>query len=286
MNILHDFDGSLLANEDKFNDDFFKRFRLKKRKVQLGDVMEKEYSFPTFYGDVTCAQAIFLCSYAEALKLMPHEKIKPVRALKNRAVLAISCYEYKNVMGVPPYNEIALTIAVEVDKKKSPILLPLMFDNYSGYYVFSMPVTSRENCLRGNYIWGLPKVMQEIDVNIDGDEAVVVGREIDGREYFRLRVPKAGSPKKMDVTSYLYTKLNGKILKARTDFKGDFLITKNMGVLLNPNTIPGKPFLTLGDTPCGNQIKALKVDPMPLQLRYVEHMDSCFDFYDENYELK
>ena len=36
-----------------------------------------------------------------------------------RAVLGISCYEYKHVLGIPPYNEIAFTIAVEVDKEKA-----------------------------------------------------------------------------------------------------------------------------------------------------------------------
>jgi hypothetical protein len=286
MKILHEFDGSLLANEDKFQDDFFKRFTLQKRKIQLTDKLAKEYSFPTFYSDVTCAQAIFLCSYDEALKLMPHEKIKPVRALKNRAVLAISAYEYKNAMGIPPYNEIAFTIAVEADKPNSPVLLPLMFNNYSGYYVFSMPVTSSENCLRGNNIWGLPKVAQEIDIDVSGDEAVIACRETDGREYFHLRVPKAGKPTLMDETTYLFTKLNGKIHKARTAFKGDFRINKNMGVLLKPALVPEKIFLTLGDTPCGNVIKKLDVSPTPLQLRYVEHMNACFDFYDENYELK
>lgn len=286
MKILNDFDASLLQNDNKFTDDFFKRFDLKKHKIQLNNSVEKEYSFPTFYGDVTCSQAIFLCSYDEALKLMPHEKIKPVRALKGRAVLAISTYEYKNVMGIPPYNEVAFTIAVEADKKKNPALLPLIFNNYSGYYVFSMPVTSRENCIRGNNIWGLPKVTQEIDIDVTGKEAVTVCRETDGREYFRLRVPKAGKPTKMDETTYLYTRLNGKILKARTDFKGDFTINKNMGVLLKPDTVPEKPFLTFGDTPCGNALRKLKIDPTPLQLRYVEHMNSCFDFYDENYELR
>ncbi|MFB0920199.1 MAG: acetoacetate decarboxylase family protein [Oscillospiraceae bacterium] len=286
MKILSDFDATLLQNDDKFEDAFFKRFSLKKHSVRLSDSIEKDYSFPTFYGDVTCSQAIFLCSYEEALKLMPHEKIKPVRALKGRAVLAISCYEYKNVMGIPPYNEVALTIAVQADKTRNPVLLPLMFNNYSGYYVFSMPVTSRENCIRGNTIWGLPKVTQEIDIDISGDEAVTVCREADGTEYFRLRVPKAGKLTKMDETTYLYTKLNGKILKARTDFKGDFAISKNMGVLLKPEKSPDKPFLTLSDTPCGKAIKKLKIDPTPLQLRYVEHMNSCFDFYDETYELR
>ncbi len=286
MKVLNDFDASLLPNNSKFEDDFFKRFDLKTHKIKLNDQIEKEYSFPTFYGDVTCAQAIFLCSYDEALKLMPHEKIKPVRALKNRAVLAISAYEYKNVMGIPPYNEVAFTIAVEVDKKRNPALLPLIFNNYSGYYVFSMPVTSRENCIRGNNIWGLPKVTQEIDVDVTGEEAVTVCCEADGREYFRLRVPKAGKPTKMDETTYLYSKLNGKILKSRTDFKGDFTISKNMGVLLKPDTVPEKPFLTVGSSPCGKYLSKLKIDPTPLQLRYVEHMNSCFNFYDQNYELK
>ena len=285
MKILETFDETLLANEEKFQDEFYKRFNLVKRKVQLTETIEKEYQFPTLYGDVTCAQAIFLCSYEAALKLMPHDKIKPVRALKNKAVLAISCYEYKNVLGIPPYNEIAFTLAVEVDKAKSPVLLPLMFNNFSGYHVFSMPVTSQENCLRGNNIWGLPKVTQEIDIDASGAEAVITAYE-DGVEYFSLRVPKAGKPTVMDEQTFLYSKLNGRILKAETNFKGDFLIAKNMGVLLNPNKTPVKPFIQFGDTPCGTLLKNMQICPTPLQLRYVEHMTACFDFYDESYELK
>jgi hypothetical protein len=285
MKVLNDFDGSLLSNEDKFRHEFFSRFTLKKRLVRLGGEMEKEYFFPTLYGDVTCAQAIFLCSYEEALKIMPHPKIKPVRALSDRAVFAISCYEYKNVLGIPPYNEIAFTIAVEVDKAKSPVLLPLMFNSYSGYYVFLMPVTSRENCLRGNHIWGLPKVTQEVDIDSSGGEVRVSCREEDGTEYFRLRVPKAGKPVAMDETTYLFTKLDGRVLKAKTVFAGDFLIAKNLGVLLNPSKKPREDYLSLGDSPSGAMIKRLRVDPAPLQLRYVEHMNSCFDFYDESWNI-
>lgn len=285
MKILDTFDTTLLANEDKFQDDFYKRFKLVPRKIQLTEDIEKEYQFPTFYGDVTCAQAIFLCSYDAACDLMPHGKIKPVRALKNRAVMAVSCYEYKNVLGIPPYNEIAFTLAVEVDKPKSRKLLPLILNNYSGYYVFSMPVTSRENCLRGNNIWGLPKVTQEIDIDVSGSEALISAFE-DGVEYFSLRVPKAGKATAMDENTYLFSKLNGKILKAETNFKGNFNISKNMGVLLNPSKAPDKPFLRLGATPCGEVLKKLQIDPTPLQLRYVEHMTACFDFYDESYELK
>jgi len=216
---------------------------------------------------------------------MPHPSVKPVRATKKHAVLAVSCYEYKNVLGIPPYNEIAFTIAVDVEKSKSPVLLPLMTNKFSGYFVFSMPVTSKENCLRGNVIWGLPKVTQEIDIDSSGDEALVTAFE-DGKEYFRLRVPKKGKRTKMDQTTYLYPKLKGVVHKAQTNFKGDFLIAKNLGVLLNPKKVPPKPFLTIGDTSCGRVLKDLRLCPMPLQLRYVEHMNACFDYYDESYELK
>ena len=286
MKITTEFNADLLDNNDKFTDDFFGRFTPVKRKVQLGDVMEKEYSFPTFYGDVTCAQAIFLCSYDAALKLMPHEKVKPIRARKDRAVLAIACYEYKNVMGIPPYNEIALMIAVDVDKAKNPVLMPLIKNNYSGYYVFSMPVTSYENCLRGNHIWGLPKVTEEIDVDTSGDEAVIVCRDENNKEYFRLRVPKKGKPTAMDETTFLFSKHDGEINKAQTSFVGNFAITKNMGVLLNPKKSPDNPYLTLADSPSGKAISDLDISPMPLQLRYAEHMNACFDYYDESYELK
>ena len=286
MNILNEFDKTLLQNEEKFSDPFFKRFNLKRRKIKLGDIMEKEYAFPTFYGDVTCAQAIYLCSYDKALALMPHSKIKPIRMPGGRAVLAISCYEYKNVMGVAPYNEIAFTIAVDVDKAKSPMLMPVLKNTNSGFYVFSMPVTSRENCLRGNYIWGLPKVTQKIDMSSEGEECIIKAYEDDGTEYFSMKVPKGGKLKEFDTTTYLFSQLNGKILKAETNFKADMNINMYIKTLLSKKAKPEKEFLYLSDSKSGSALKALDISPLPLQFRYGEHMNSCFDFYDESYNLK
>jgi len=90
----------------------------------------------------------------------------------------------------------------------------------------------------------------------------------------------------MDETTYLFPKLKGVVHRAQTNFTGDFLIDKNLGVLLNPGKKPAKPFITIGDTACGSVLKNLRISPTPLQLRYVEHMMACFDYYDESYELK
>ena len=46
-----------------------------------------------------------------------------------------------------------------------------------GYYVFSMPVTSLENQIRGTTIWGLPKVVEEIDIATDSDRCRTVARD-------------------------------------------------------------------------------------------------------------
>jgi hypothetical protein len=166
-----DFDEKVLDNADKFQDEFYKRFKLRHapQPLQLNDKIAKNYLFPTFYGDVTSAIAIFFCSYSKAEKIMLHPKIKPVNMTKGRSLVVFSCYGYKNILGVAPYNEIAMTIPVLVDPAVNIPILPMLMKGFPrfGYYVFSMPVTSLENQIRGVKIWGLPKVVQEIDIHED-----------------------------------------------------------------------------------------------------------------------
>ncbi|MCK7515367.1 MAG: acetoacetate decarboxylase family protein [Desulfobacterales bacterium] len=110
-----------------------------------------------------------MCSYEKAAALIAEQlspRIVPVRMTKGRALVAFSCYEYKNVMGVRPYNEIAIAIPVMVDPCCNVPVLPMVTDSFSrfGYYIAGMPVTSKENTIRGRTIWGLPKVTQDIDI--------------------------------------------------------------------------------------------------------------------------
>ena len=131
----------------------------------MSEDVSKQYVFPTFYADVTCAIAIFLCDYSRALASMPHPSMQPVKMPGGRSVVLFSCYEYKSVLGIAPYNEIAMTIPIMVGGGWSPPILPLVVDfERKGYHVFSMPVTSPQNQLRGTRIWGLPKIVEAIAV--------------------------------------------------------------------------------------------------------------------------
>jgi hypothetical protein len=277
----------LLDNRALFTDPFYDRFTLRTapRPLSLAPGIEKDYLFPTFYGDVTCAMAIFLCPYDRAAALMPHPRMRPVRLTRGCAAVAFSCYIYNQVLGVPPYNEIAMTIPVQVDPRLSVPVLPLVtpwFKNF-GYYVFSMPVTSLENQIRGQEIWGLPKVVQEIDISEAAGECVTTAMEEDGTPYFTLRVPTSGTPADFDVRSNLYTRLGDRLLQSETAFKARFQVTKYPAVLRKAAAPPPNPVLILGDTPSGRVLRDLALEPQPFQFRFARGMASCFDLPNPEY---
>jgi hypothetical protein len=273
-------DQGLVDNAASFTDRFFQRFEVQPAPVplELAEGLSKTYSFPTFYADVTCAIAIFLCDSGRAAAILPHPSMKPVKMPGGRSVVLLSCYEYKNVMNIPPYNEIAMTIPIMVDAGYAPPLLPLVMDfKKKGYYVFSMPVTSLENQIRGTKIWGLPKIVEEIEISTKGDHCTTVARDESGEVYFELSVPKAGSSKHFDETGFLYSMLDGELLKSQTNFKGDFEVNTNASLLWNKGQPAKAPALKLGSSSRADVLKSLEIEEVAFQFRYAASMNSCFD---------
>jgi hypothetical protein len=200
-----------------------------------------------------------------------------------------SCYEYKNVMNVAPYNEIAMTIPVLAgDGMNIPVLPMLMSGAFSGfgYYVFAMPVTSKENQIRGRSIWGLPKETHEIDVVERDGHCVTVARDEKGQPYFELQVPMEGTPTAFDVQGKLFSKLDGRIVRAETNFKGDFKVTKNMGALFAKGARPDRTYLTIHDRPASRILRSLDVEEQPFQFRYTRGMSAAFDLPEAGYTLE
>ncbi len=270
---------TLLDNAATFTDPFFQRFQQAPKAIALTDDVTKTYAFPTFYGDVTCAMAIFLCDYAAAQAVLPHPAMKPVRMTRGRSLVVLSCYNYKNVMGIPAYNEIAMTIPVLAGPGRDWPVLPMLAGGLFpqvGYYVFGMPVTSKENQLRGNNIWGLPKVTHEIEMATDGGDCVTVAKEPDATPYFTLRVPMAGVATDFDTNGWIYSKLGDRYLRSQTNFKGTFNVTKHMGALVRKGTTPDRPYLQIGDSPSAAILRQLQIEAQPFQFRYAQTLNSTF----------
>jgi len=268
-------------NVSEFNSPFYNRFNLRKneRPLLLTDRISKDFVFPTFYKNVSCGIGIFMCNYQAALALLPHSAMRPVRMPGNRAVVIFSCYEYRTVMNMRPYNEIAMTIPILMGPGLSLPVLPLIskvFKNF-GYHVFSMPVTSEENRLRGQKLWGIPKVTERIDIVQTGGYSTTVAFDQSDKEYFRLDVPMDGSPTAFDETGHLYTVLDGQVLKAQTSFKGQFNVNKHMGLLFSKGKKSERPLLTLGNSPRAEALKKLEIEESVFQTRWCLSMEACFD---------
>lgn len=278
----------LLANEAEFSDAFFQQFVLRsaKQPLKLTDSISKDYQFPTLYGNVTCAIGIFLCDYKKAQAMLPHPKMKPISMPKGRALVTFSCYEYQSVRGVAPYNEIAMTIPVMIDPSINVPVLPVIMDSLFkkfGYYVFHMPVTSLENRIRGNDIWGLPKVVDTINIKVEQNISKTSAIDEWGNEYFSLSVPTTGKATDFDVKSNIYSKLGNNLLQSPTQFKAQFNVNKYMNRLWQKGgKDPG--LLTLGKGPYGDLLRTLEIDPQPFQFRYAAHMNACFHLPNEDYQ--
>ena len=273
-------EADLVDNSDFFTDPFFRRFKLRSAPtpLKLKEGLFRNYLFPTFYGDVTCAIAIFMCDYNRAKAMMPHPSMTPVRMPRGRTVVVFSCYEYRNVMNLSPYNEIAMTIPVMVNSCFSPPVLPLLINfKKKGYYVFSMPVTSLENQIRGIKIWDLPKVVEEIDISTSGNYYTTVAKDKDGEVYFELSIPKLGRPRHFDETSFLYNINNSNLQKSQMSFIGNFNMNSNFSLLWNKGIKTDTSVLKLGDSPRAAALTELQIEQIPFQTRFANSMNSCLD---------
>ena len=277
------------SDDTVFKNDFFNQFELKPsdKPIELSKSIKRTYNFPTFYADVTCSVGIFMCSYNKAKELIAknlHPKISPVKMTKGRALIAFSCYEYKNVMGVLPYNEIAVAIPIMVNTSFNPPILPMLMSSFDhfGYYIAAMPVTSYENQLRGNKIWGLPKVSHDIDIYSENDLCVTKAFEENGENYLTLKLPKTGKKTAIDVSSNLYSKLDNQILQSPTSFKSTFNVNKNTSLLFNKSSKNDFDYIKIGNTQSAQFLQELEIEKTPFQTRYTEGMSSCFDLPKKN----
>jgi len=273
----------LLDNKSAFTNAFFSGIpqRTAPAPLELCEGISKDYLFPTFYGDVSCALAIFHCDYEAARAILPDSRIEPVKMTGGRSLVILSCYEYRNVEGIAPYNEIVMNIPVVTRGSMNiPVVTMLLGDKLKsfGYYVFHMPVTSLENRIRGHKIWGLPKEVERIDIDIEGGQSVTRAYQDSESPYMELRVPTVGGSKQtFDVKSTIYSRLGDDLLQSTTQFRGDFSVTKNMKTLIGSSGKPAMPSLTLGEGESADKLKSLKIEEQAFQFRYTPSMSACFD---------
>ncbi|MCT2138640.1 hypothetical protein BHE97_07820 [Aeromicrobium sp. PE09-221] len=269
------------TDDPAFADPFFARQRQRPATYRLTDEIEREYLFPTFYGDVTTAAAVFGADLTAARSLVRDRLgpgVRPVCLDRRRAAVAVAAYDYRSVRQIPPYHEMAVVIPVQVGGRWHPPLLPLLLQRRFGSFghlVVDMPVTSRENQLRGNRIWNLPKTTRRVDIAQDADALVATAFGEDGAPYLQLRVPtRTGTTAHSESSVWIYSRLDGALVRSRSRLSGD--LAKHTS-LRPPRAGRQTASAAIGDGAEAATLRTLGIDGPPLHWYHGSGLSSSFD---------
>lgn len=173
------------------------------RTFDLPAIGPRTYKFPTVFEDVQALVGLAFVPHDAALRWLP-EPLQVVRLPTGRALLMVTFQDLKKPTGMAPYQEASLAI------------LSTAPGGARGFHVLTMPVTSRENHARGNFIFGYPKEMA--DIRIEDDERGLRGSvHMEGAHLFSASVSRGlGIPRTLSVPSRHIQRLRGELVTVST----------------------------------------------------------------------
>ena len=218
------------------------------------EILGKKYRFPLRFYDYTGIVGVFPADATKVKELLPSEKLIPYQPEANVALVALAGYEYKNVDGLAPYNEFAITILTTYKKNPEDA-------GELGYYVLHLPVTTEEARVLGIEMWGFPKFLADI-IFTHNEESVVCNVQADGKDIISMEAKQiATEPTVLDI--YDYTIKNGEIAKTLVSFRGEY----------GTSTSPQGASCVLGNHPISEQLRKIGIGEKSIQYRYSQELN-------------
>ncbi len=243
-----------------FDNAFFKKFPQAESSFIDDEGSEKKYLFPTFYEGSRAMMAAFTCSWKKAQAQLP-KGCYPTPGGLGKAVAIVSAFEYNNVQGMDPYNEILFGFPVVQVPAGS--LVPK-----SGFYVARLVVDQPDNVQRGKHLWGMSKSLGEFKFyDRDGSRVCELWRN--GRMGLKFEVPRQGRSRTFEECRYLISVKGGEILRSRSCMSGRRIEARNGGNI------------TLGADPMAAELKGLGVASEPIFTRYMPNMNQTLNLASE-----
>jgi hypothetical protein len=256
-----------IDNGDLFDSGFFQKFdgQAVQATMDIDNGLQKQYEFPTRYRGVTFAAAIFLADYNKVVANIGDKSLYPISLGFNRTILVLSSYRYNQVNGIPAYNEVV--ISVPVNRYKESRSIHSFLTKFCEYEmrVLRMPVTSKENLLRGRYFWGINKTLEAIDLSTDDRMYKTQVFDTEGQRHFTWQVPMDGQKKDA----------NRRISLALTDQEASSAISEVKGEVFT-NLLPNNAPLATQDTDFGRWLDGLVIKNEPLMTQFGIGMSSVF----------
>ena len=150
---------------------------------------EGEVQLPICYFDASHYMALFRVDAARAGAQLQGVPLEPV-LVSRKAVAILSFFKYRDT-ALGPYHEVGLALLV-TPRGQAPALgsfndlLQQTRNEALGSYVLDLPVTTAPAKAAGCEIWGYPKFVAQLPIDLDGDGFRAEVLDPDGRRIMKL----------------------------------------------------------------------------------------------------
>lgn len=124
---------------------------------------------PLFFPALSAMAAVFTASSAEARRLLPDPRMRPVEVAPGRCLLTVAALEYRE-SDLGAYHEVAIALPIAFGGVAPAALDALRqgVGKVQSTHVWQLPVTTRTACDAGVDLFGFPKSVAEIGFHREG----------------------------------------------------------------------------------------------------------------------
>ncbi len=155
---------------------------------------EGRVELPIIYRDATATTAVFAVEPDAARRLLEPSGLVPLIFRRRRAAVAISWFDYRDT-SIGPYHELSIAVLAHhpLDEPRYPLLGVLRGRGVVGGHILHLPVTTQIACAGGRELWGYPKFVAEMPIEMTSGrmQAALVH---EGQRVLSMRVPVPGGP--------------------------------------------------------------------------------------------
>jgi hypothetical protein len=229
-------------------------------------IQGREVRLPCLVRDATAAVGYYLVSAKATQRLIAPSGLRVAHVLPGRTMCTIGAMNYKDG-DLGTYYEIAVTFFVhEPGARPLPLIgtpIGFMRGNIAAY-IHRLPVNGEFTCEAGRSIWGFPKVVTDISLEMRGDEEAATLR-VDGEHVLTQTMSTRGARSFPTREQVSYSMLDGARYRTPSTMSGEAIAARFRGATL-----------TLGSHPIAQELHSLGIGERALFSTYIGRMRGEF----------
>jgi hypothetical protein len=129
---------------------------------------DRKVKSPVFYYDLSCVMVHFLTSLEAIRRLLPSDRLQPMRITPRTAVTTVTFYQHRD-SDIGAYNELLVGFPVTIDRR-APMGWGFVRSEITGASICirHLPVTTEIARDLGIDVAGYPKILADIEVDASG----------------------------------------------------------------------------------------------------------------------